>query len=147
MLRFLRICDSDEKPTLGYVYEGMYRAKKEIKKLFRNNIELYTHYINIIKNQWDRMWWWGGGGEGGMDMIERYNSIGTMDGLTLTDQLKLFHEHECSFCRKLAFASRNTTRPDEWWKLHGGDAPELQKFMLKLINLVFKPNPHGSKLV
>ncbi|XP_023746145.1 uncharacterized protein LOC111894299 [Lactuca sativa] len=55
MLRLLRICDSDEKPALGYVYEGMYRAKKGIKKLFRNNRELYTPYTNIIKNRWDRM--------------------------------------------------------------------------------------------
>ncbi|XP_052625614.1 uncharacterized protein LOC128132732 [Lactuca sativa] len=55
MLRLLRICDSDEKSALGYVYEGMYRAKKGIKKLFRNNKELYTPYTNIIKNRWDRM--------------------------------------------------------------------------------------------
>ncbi|PKA62387.1 hypothetical protein AXF42_Ash009273 [Apostasia shenzhenica] len=31
LLRLLRIVDSDEKPALGYVYEGMYRARKGIK--------------------------------------------------------------------------------------------------------------------
>nr|KAJ0219174.1 hypothetical protein LSAT_V11C300105720 [Lactuca sativa] len=143
MLRLLRICDSDEKPALGYVYEGMYRAKKGIKKLFRNNRELYTPYTNIIKNRWDRMlrkslhagaYWLNPVVGGIMDMIERYSSAGTVDGLTLMDQLKLFREHEGSFGRKLAFASRNTTRPDEWWKLHGGDAPELQKFAIRILS-------------
>ncbi|XP_023752194.1 uncharacterized protein LOC111900549 [Lactuca sativa] len=157
MLRLLRICDSDEKPALGYVYEGMYRAKKGIKKLFRNNRELYTPFTNIIKNRWDRMlrkslhaaaYWLNPVFQydqenfskkpevvgGIMDMIERYSSAGTVDGLTLMDQLKLFREHEGSFGRKLAFASRNTTRPDEWWKLHGGDAPELQKFAIRILS-------------
>ena len=48
---------------------------------------------------------------GVIDMIERYSSVGTVNGLTLMDQLKLFREHEGSFGRTLAFASRNTTRP------------------------------------
>ncbi|XP_039013548.1 uncharacterized protein LOC120143239 [Hibiscus syriacus] len=55
LLRLLRVCDSDEKPSLGYVYEGMYRAKNGIKKLFRFKKVLYRSYTNIIKARWDRM--------------------------------------------------------------------------------------------
>lgn len=55
ILRLLRICDSDEKPTLGYVYEGMYRARKGIKNLFRNDRNLYKTYTNIIDARWDKM--------------------------------------------------------------------------------------------
>ncbi|KAE8717198.1 seed maturation protein PM36 [Hibiscus syriacus] len=55
LLRLLRVCDSDEKPSLGYVYEGMYRAKNGIKKLFRFKKDLYRLYTNIIKARWDRM--------------------------------------------------------------------------------------------
>nr|KAJ0223180.1 hypothetical protein LSAT_V11C200062380 [Lactuca sativa] len=77
------------------------------------------------------------GGWGAMDMIERYSSAGTVDGLTLMDQLKLSREHEGTFGRKLALASRNTTHPlnyNEWWKLHDGDAPELQKFAIRILS-------------
>ncbi|XP_023742508.1 uncharacterized protein LOC111890637 [Lactuca sativa] len=133
MLRLLRICDSDEKPALGYVYERMYRAKKGTKKLFHNNKEMLrkshhaaAYWLNPIF-QYDQ--------EsfckkpevvvGVMDMIERYSSDGTVSGLTLMDQLKLFHEHEGSFGRTLAFYSRNTTRPD---------ALELQKFAIRILS-------------
>ncbi|XP_027181907.1 uncharacterized protein LOC113780291 [Coffea eugenioides] len=33
IMRLLRICDSDEKPSLGYVYEGMWRVVNGIKEL------------------------------------------------------------------------------------------------------------------
>ena len=45
----LRIIDGDERPSMVYVYEGMYRASLGIKKLFNHNKGLYKLYINIIK--------------------------------------------------------------------------------------------------
>ena len=53
LMRLLRIVDSDEKPALGYVYEGMYRARKTIKKIFRNKKRLYQPYTRIVKDRWD----------------------------------------------------------------------------------------------
>nr|XP_027077056.1 uncharacterized protein LOC113700816 [Coffea arabica] len=41
VIRLLRICDTDERPSLGYVYEGMFRVINGIKKLFRNKERLY----------------------------------------------------------------------------------------------------------
>ncbi|XP_023763473.1 uncharacterized protein LOC111911938 [Lactuca sativa] len=35
LLKLLRLCDSDEKPTVSYVYEGMCRARRGIKELFK----------------------------------------------------------------------------------------------------------------
>ncbi|KAL0342505.1 UNVERIFIED_CONTAM: hypothetical protein Scaly_1913100 [Sesamum calycinum] len=55
LVRLLRIYDSDEKPSLGYVYEGMYRARKAIKALFRNKKRLYQQYVDIINARWDKM--------------------------------------------------------------------------------------------
>ncbi|XP_031251847.1 uncharacterized protein LOC116109762 [Pistacia vera] len=54
LMRLLRIVDSDEKPTIGYVYDGMYGAKNAIKKLFKNKKRLYKPYTRIIKLRWDR---------------------------------------------------------------------------------------------
>jgi len=35
LMRLLRIVDLNDKSTLGHVYEGMYRARKTIKKIFK----------------------------------------------------------------------------------------------------------------
>ena len=48
LVRLLRIIDCNERPSMGYVYEGMYRACLSIKKLFNRNKRLYKPYTNII---------------------------------------------------------------------------------------------------
>jgi len=54
LVRLLRIVDADNRPSLGYVYDGMYRARKTIKNVFRNKKSLYKPYTKIIKQRWDR---------------------------------------------------------------------------------------------
>ena len=53
LVRLLCIVDCDERPSMGYVYEGMYRTRLGIKKLFNHNKRLYKPYTNIIKQRWD----------------------------------------------------------------------------------------------
>ena len=48
LVRLLRIIDCNERPSMGYVYEGMYRARLGINKLFNHNKRLYKPYTNII---------------------------------------------------------------------------------------------------
>ncbi|XP_031261741.1 uncharacterized protein LOC116119942 [Pistacia vera] len=55
LIRMLRIVDSDERPSIGYVYDGMYRTRMGIKKLFKSKKKLYKPYTTIIKMHWDRM--------------------------------------------------------------------------------------------
>nr|GEY04906.1 hypothetical protein [Tanacetum cinerariifolium] len=55
LLRLLRWCDSDVKPALGYVYEGMFRARKGIKDLFKNKKDLYQPCTKIISERWDKI--------------------------------------------------------------------------------------------
>ena len=54
LMRLLRIVDYDERPSMGYVYEGMYRVHLGIKKLFNHNKRLYKPYTEIIKQRWDQ---------------------------------------------------------------------------------------------
>ncbi|KAL6334947.1 hypothetical protein AAG906_023752 [Vitis piasezkii] len=54
LMRLLRIVDFDERPSMGYVYEGMYRVRLGIKKLFNYNKRLYKPYIEIIKQHWNQ---------------------------------------------------------------------------------------------
>lgn len=45
----LHIIDYDERPSLRYVYESMYRIHLGIKKLFNYEQSLYKPYAQIIK--------------------------------------------------------------------------------------------------
>ncbi|KAI3685275.1 hypothetical protein L6452_34516 [Arctium lappa] len=42
-----------------------------------------------------------------------------------------FRDSEGTFGRSSVVASRTITRPDEWWKLFGGDTPILQKLKVE----------------
>ena len=54
LVHLLRIVDCDKRPSMGYVYEGMHRARLGIKKLFKDNKRLYKSYTQIIKQCWDQ---------------------------------------------------------------------------------------------
>ncbi|XP_039128985.1 uncharacterized protein LOC120265161 [Dioscorea cayenensis subsp. rotundata] len=57
LVRLLRIVDSDERPSLGYVYKGMIRANKAIKETFKYVRRLYQPYISILEKIWERQLW------------------------------------------------------------------------------------------
>ncbi|RVW83525.1 hypothetical protein CK203_054213 [Vitis vinifera] len=54
LMSLLHIVDCDERPSMGYVYEGMYRVRLGIKKLFNYSERLYKPYTEIIKQRWDQ---------------------------------------------------------------------------------------------
>ncbi|XP_028773353.1 uncharacterized protein LOC114730436 [Neltuma alba] len=54
LIKLLRIVDSDEKPSLPYVYKGMRRAKMEIKEMFKKNKDMYKPHTTIIQTRWDK---------------------------------------------------------------------------------------------
>ena len=53
LVRLLCIIYSDERHSMGYVCECIYRACFDIKKLFNHNKRLYKPYTNIIKQHLD----------------------------------------------------------------------------------------------
>ncbi|CAA7060169.1 unnamed protein product [Microthlaspi erraticum] len=115
LIRLLRICDSDEKPSLPYVYEGMYRARLGVKKIFKKEKRLYKPYTRIIDSRWDKM-------------LRRdiYAAAYFLN--------PAFLEREGSFSREIALTCSKTTRPDEWWKLFGFDIPDLQKLAIRILS-------------
>ncbi|KAJ0528228.1 putative transcription factor/ chromatin remodeling BED-type(Zn) family [Helianthus annuus] len=148
LLRLLRICDG-EKPALGYVYEGMHRAKEDIQELFHRKTDLYKPYTDIIDARWDNMlckslhlaaYWLNpvfqydkenvclkrDAFDAVLDMIEKNLS---KDSPKLR-QLFKFSDRDGNFGLPLAFASLKAINPDEWWRRFGGDVPELQNFAI-----------------
>ncbi|KAL8514138.1 hypothetical protein ACS0TY_013314 [Phlomoides rotata] len=55
LMRLLRICDTDEKPSLGYVYEGLSRVIRGTKEIFKNQESKYKPFVDIINKRWDKM--------------------------------------------------------------------------------------------
>ena len=48
LLKVLRMCDGDQKPTMGYIYEAMDRAKLAIQ----TNCRYHTQFWEIIDQRW-----------------------------------------------------------------------------------------------
>ncbi|WZZ77530.1 hypothetical protein YC2023_098102 [Brassica napus] len=154
MICLLRVCDTDEKPSLPYVYEGMYRARLGIKKIFGKKKELYKPYTRIIKNRWDRMlrhdlhaaaYFFNPA-----FMYDQKNfskkpeilkaMLNLMEKQKGSDRTKIFEgmtmyrEREKSFSHSSALSCSKTTRPDEWWKFFGYDVPVLQKLAIQILS-------------
>ncbi|XP_038725531.1 uncharacterized protein LOC120016699 [Tripterygium wilfordii] len=53
IIRLLRIADSDERPAIGYIYDGINRAEICIQKMFRMKTRLHKPYTDIIRERWD----------------------------------------------------------------------------------------------
>ncbi|KAL4633165.1 hypothetical protein ACB092_04G102500 [Castanea dentata] len=144
LIRLLRIVDSDEKPVMGYVYDGMYRDKKRLWEL----------YVNIIEDRWDNQfyrdihvaaYWLNPAFQydsstlnkrletqsAVTDVIESKVSVGR---LKLVEELSLFRECEQTFGTQLAQESAKISQPDEWWKLFGSCAPTLRKFAIRILS-------------
>nr|KYP52522.1 Glutathione S-transferase 1 [Cajanus cajan] len=54
LMTVLRLVDSDEKPVMGFIYDGMDCAKKKIKINFDNVKKSYEPVWNIIDERWDK---------------------------------------------------------------------------------------------
>ncbi|XP_068500402.1 uncharacterized protein [Phaseolus vulgaris] len=53
LIKVLRMVDSDEKPTMGFIYEKMDIAKEKIQNLFNGVSKSYTSLWEIIDHRWD----------------------------------------------------------------------------------------------
>ena len=52
LVKVLRLVESDEKPTMGYVYEAVDRSKRAIEQ----NCRYSTEYLKIVDNRWHFMY-------------------------------------------------------------------------------------------
>ncbi|XP_028057314.1 uncharacterized protein LOC114261278 [Camellia sinensis] len=154
LMRHLRIVDGDDKLSMGYVYEGMYKAIKGIKDIFNRNKRLYSPYTTIIKTRWDNQlrknihataYW--------LNLAFQYDQASfckkpevmnnvldvietkaTSSKTKLMNELRLFRDRQDSFGRELAITTSKKTQPDEWWKMFGHSAPNLQKLAIRILS-------------
>ncbi|XP_073105199.1 uncharacterized protein [Elaeis guineensis] len=105
LIRVLRIVDSDDRPSMGYLYHAMHQARDEMIKRFRRRKIVVEPYLRIVDSQWDFI-------SGLLDVIERY-SFGnpTLQG-NLTNEMRLFRNAENDFGCSSAINDRSRLAPD-----------------------------------
>ncbi|XP_025674207.1 uncharacterized protein [Arachis hypogaea] len=154
LIKLLRLVDADEKPSLGIVYAGMQRAKINIKTMFRNRKSAYTPYTSILKMRWDKHlkrdlhsaayflnpdYFYSEG------FVEKANILRSLldlfdietlcdDSVAAMQEIQLYRDRKGSFGRESALKAIKRLEPSEWWRLHGGSAPNLQKMAIRLLH-------------
>ncbi|KAI0496410.1 hypothetical protein KFK09_022726 [Dendrobium nobile] len=119
LIRLLRIVDSDEKPSLGYLYDGMYRARKAIKAMFKNVKRLYKPFTNICQKP-----------EVLQGLVELLGNKDVCHKPKLAmNEVRLFRDSLESFGKSIALTMAKEMQPDEWWKMFVSSVPNL--FQLK----------------
>ncbi|XP_028055925.1 uncharacterized protein LOC114260062 [Camellia sinensis] len=133
LLKVLRLVDGDEKPTMGFIYEAMDRAKLAIKQ----NCRYYIDYWKIIDNRWAFQLHTDLHAAGYfLNPIFQYgehlsNHREVMSGVR---NISLFYNKEDSFGAVLAQRAVKATNPAEWWIHYGTSAPALQKVVVRVLS-------------
>ncbi|XP_052203350.1 uncharacterized protein LOC127808780 [Diospyros lotus] len=158
LVRVLRLVDGEEKPTMGYIYEAMRRAKNATARSFKENEEKYGHIFDIINNRWacqlnhplyaaghflNPEFFYSNPKirqdevvvRGLYECIERLvPSLELQD--KIIDELALYKNAEGLFGMEMAKRKRNKKAPAEWWRFFGLSTPNLQKFAVRVLSLV-----------
>ncbi|KAF7835821.1 uncharacterized protein G2W53_010680 [Senna tora] len=154
IVHLLRIVDADEKPSMGYVYEGMRRAKKKMKEMFKGKKQMYKPYKDIIKARWHKhfrcdlyaaAYYFNLAFFYDEKFVEKNNI--TQAVLCLLEirsicndlakgiqEMQVYYDRKGSFGRESARTVTRTIRLDQWWRLYGGSAPFLQKIAIRVLS-------------
>ncbi|KAJ1443313.1 Zinc finger, BED-type [Sesbania bispinosa] len=152
IVKVLRLADGDEKPTMGFIYEAIDRAKQSIRQTSR----YHSQYNEIIDKRWRFMHsdlhsagyflnpQFQYGVEHGQDVyketFEGTNNVimklerNMDDQIKALNQLMLFKETSESFGTPQAQKAWSRMNPAEWWLVFDTCAPELQRLAIKILS-------------
>ncbi|KAM3410492.1 hypothetical protein ACQJBY_002604 [Aegilops geniculata] len=160
LVKVLRLVDGDVKPSMGFVYGEIVKAKKEIKEVYGNVESRYKDVINIVeKKMKDRL-------DSPLHLAAyllnpyySYADTNIFDDGTITEgfiscvetfyygdddkqdqavnfELKRFQNREGSFAKKLARSCQNFDyNAASWWRLYGTEVPALQRMAVRILSL------------
>ncbi|XP_059623168.1 uncharacterized protein LOC132266331 [Cornus florida] len=122
LVKVLRLVDSNERPTIGFIYEAIDRAKEEIQKNF-NNIKKCPSFrldaevkIGVYKCL--------------QRMVPDSN-----ERVKIDCQMDAFKAARGLFGIENAILTRNKKSPAEWWNSYGDECPELKQFAIRILSL------------
>ncbi|XP_073046060.1 uncharacterized protein [Primulina eburnea] len=156
LIRMLRIMDTDRRPSIGYVYDRMYRAKKATKNIFKNKKKFYKPFTSIVKTGWDKQLRRDIHAAAYLlnpafaydkfnmctkkeimdDFVEMVTTLISDRSVQIKciDEVAIYQDRLGSFARQLAIDSSKSMQPDEWWRVFGCSAPNIQNLAIKILS-------------
>ncbi|XP_061371496.1 uncharacterized protein LOC133314070 [Gastrolobium bilobum] len=117
LIRLLRLVDSEDKPSMGYLYQAFYKAREDMVRRLQRKKKKAEPYLNILDN-----------------VIERYVHKDEELSSKLTSELRTFNESDGDFGRNIAIRERTKVMPDKWWELYGFGAPNLRQLAIRILS-------------
>ncbi|KAG6765014.1 hypothetical protein POTOM_029028 [Populus tomentosa] len=148
LLSVLHLMDCEDRPSMGYVYDAMEKAKKSIIAAFDNMESDYASYLKIIDHVWQEEFhsplhaaanhlnpavFYNANfsfnkviQKGLLDCIETIEPSLSAQ-VTITSHIKFYEEAVGDFGRPVALHGRESLVPATWWSLYAADYPDLQR--------------------
>ncbi|KAJ4971497.1 hypothetical protein NE237_004596 [Protea cynaroides] len=155
LLAVLYLADSEERPSMGYIYDAMEKAKKAIIVAFNNKESDYFPYLKVIDRIWEEelhsplhaaAYYLNPSifynpsfstnkviQKGLLDCIETLEPNLTAQDM-ITRQITSYEDAVGDFSRPVAVRGRESLAPATWWSLYAADCPDLQRFAVKILS-------------
>ncbi|XP_019178166.1 PREDICTED: uncharacterized protein LOC109173393 [Ipomoea nil] len=121
LVRVLRLVDCDSKPSMGFVYGELMRAKEEIKHALSDVPRNYKSIIDIIEEK----------------MKDRLDS--PLHLMILSEELSKYKKKEGMFGRSIAIKACEVNDDNfnlaNWWSNFGTSALLLRRIAMKILSL------------
>lgn len=155
LLTVLSLLDCEDRPSSGYIYDGMEKAKRSIISAFSNQESDYLPYLNVVDNVWQEELYSPIHAAGYfLNPSIFYNSRfsnskvikkGLLDCIEvlepdlctqvkITSQLSFYEDAVGDFGRPVAVRGRESLAPGTWWSIYASDCPELQSLAIRILS-------------
>eukprot|EP00253_Pinus_taeda_P004648 PITA_04648 len=155
LVKVLQLVDG-ERLAMGFIYEAMDQAKKQIKRAYKDKVAKYGPIWAIIDKRWNNQLHRPihaagyflnpqyhykakatralrrGVRDGLIDYINRMIPL-EFDQLEIHRQVTTFTNASGTFGKNLAKIAREADWPAQWWEVFGSHCPELQKFAIRIL--------------
>ncbi|CAN1247801.1 hypothetical protein LINPERPRIM_LOCUS6495 [Linum perenne] len=139
LVKVLCLVDSEEYPSMPFLYFELLQANEKIKLNFNNNEPRPLHYAAYWLNP--RVHFSQGFQNSDKKLkLALYETVDRFiwdkeEKLTVMSQLDSFHSARGMFSSYGAMQLIGRKQPADWWSSFGDDAPELQKFAIRVLSL------------
>ncbi|XP_022029322.1 uncharacterized protein LOC110930330 [Helianthus annuus] len=114
----VRLVDTEEKPSMGYIYDAMVRAKDQIKKNVTDE-RLVHKILGMIQARWT-------------DQL--HHLLHAEENDKVRQDLNLYIDSVGQFGSATAIRGRTKVAPYIWWRTYGIDTPLLQTFTISVLS-------------
>ncbi|KAJ0968509.1 hypothetical protein J5N97_025426 [Dioscorea zingiberensis] len=154
LIKLLRVVDGD-MPAMGYVYEGVERAKLAIKMFYKGCEEKYLPVWEIIERRWnmqlhshlhaaasflnpsifyDPNFKFDATMRNGFHAAMWKMFPGERDRIELTKEQPLYLNAQGALGSEFAIMGRTLNAPGDWWAAYGYEVPMLQRAAMRILS-------------